>query len=65
MALYNKQELWILGFISKVGKTYKAEETKAVVILSERSESKDLGTDLTAKDDEMRSFLDSASPRSE
>jgi len=39
--------------------------TKADVILSERSESKDLGTDLTAKEDEMRRFLDSSSPRSE
>ena len=31
-----------------------------VVILSEHSESKDLGTDLTANIDEMRRFLDFA-----
>ena len=30
-----------------------------IVILSERSESKDLGTNLTVNDNEMRRFLDS------
>jgi len=39
---------------------YKRMTIKAVVILSERSESKDLGTDLTANVIVMRRFLDFA-----
>ncbi len=37
----------------------------AAVILSEHRESKDLGTDLSAKGNQMRRFLDAASPCSE
>lgn len=37
---------------------------KSIVILSERSESKDLRTHFTANAHEMRRFLDSAKPRS-
>ena len=48
------------GLSSQAVKTYNQKETRAAVILSERSESKDLGTNLTANINEMRRSFDSA-----
>ena len=57
----DKLQLWLSAFVSKRSRM----TTKAVVILSEQSESKDLGTNYTANADFMRRFFDAASPCSE
>ena len=51
---FDKLKLWLSAFIS----TYNEMTTRAVVILSERSESKDLGTKFTANLHEMRRSFD-------
>ena len=58
--LNSKFRFKLSGLSSQAVKTYNQKETRAAVILSERSESKDLGTNLTANINEMRRSFDSA-----
>ena len=56
----DKSKFRLSGLRSQAVKTHNQKETRAAVILSERSESKDLGTNLTANINEMRRSFDFA-----